>query len=456
MGGERLIGAEQFMMGSAPVNSVAESRDRLQGLGLWIPLLFVWLMTVMTFSAPEREGPESLGSLDAIALGKVAIRFGGLLCFGVTIAGSWRHPRRRLVGWCLWPWGLYIGWAIVSTFWSPLKSVSLGQAFGLMVQLMLAFVLALRCRDLESVSKTLFHLSMALLAYGVVALTIFTISPELAGFSRGGWGMYHPTAVGAAASLGIVILIAARLLWGWRWSRAWLVPGLLIHTILLLLAVSRTAIAMGMVTVWLFLLLFSRRLVVSGVLAAIGFSTAGYIALDPGLELANRLYGTVSIYTMRGETEEDLKTATGRTVLWEAIWDEFKRSPLIGHGYFVTSQEGKIDVWSGPGNRTAHNVLLQVLVSTGVIGAILFLWGLIQPLVACGQSLRNDPERRKLAVFLGLFGMWYFGWGMFCESFMGPVQPESVVFFTLLGLGVGVFSSGRQAGLLTHRSELIH
>jgi O-antigen ligase len=349
----------------------------------------------------------------------------------------------------LFPWGLYIGWAIVSAFWSPLKAVSLGQAFGLMVQVMLAYVLALRCADLEGASKILYHLSMALMAYNAATLTVFSISPELSGLTRvilgeAHWGMYHPTAVGAAASLGIVILLGARLLWGWRWTRTWLAPAVLIHAVPLWLAANRMAILLGAVTAMLFLFLFSRRLFASGVVAAVCIAAVGYITFDPGLEMIDRMFGAASTYAMRGETSEHLRTVTGRTELWEMIWEEVRKSPLVGHGYFVTSEIGELDVWDAPSNKTAHNLFLQVLVSTGAIGTALFIWALIQPLANCCKSLRFDPSNRKLAAFLGLLGIWYFLWGFLNEAFMGPVQPEAVVFFTLLGLAVGIFSSTRQ------------
>jgi O-antigen ligase len=242
----------------------------------------------------------------------------------------------------------------------------------------------------------------------------------------------------------MVILIAARLLWGWRWSRAWLAPGLLIYTALLLLAASRMAIGVGVGAVLLLFARFARRHVISGVVAAVCISIAGYIALDPGIELADRAFGAASSYLRRGETSEQLKTFTGRTDLWELVWGEFKKSPLIGHGYFVCSVGGEIDVWDSEDNKTAHNIFLQVLASTGVIGTVLFLWALIQPMVTCSRSLWIDPQKRKLAGFLGILGGWYFAWGMLCESFMGPVQPESVVFFSFLGMAVGIFSAGRQ------------
>jgi len=80
---------------------------------------------------------------------------------------------------------------------------------------------------------------------------------------------------------------------GWRWTRAWFAPGMLIHAGLLLLAASRMALAVGAGAVLLLFFLFARRLVAGGVVAAVCISLAGYIALDPGLELADRAFGQV-------------------------------------------------------------------------------------------------------------------------------------------------------------------
>ena len=94
--------------------------------------------------------------------------------------------------------------------------------------------------------------------------------------------------------------------------------------------------------------------------------------------------------------------------------------------FFVTSKDGELDVWHGPSNHSAHNIVLQVLATTGLIGVLLFAWGLARPLTAAWQGLRHDSNAGRLPVFLVLVGLWYLVWGQLCESFMGPIQPESV------------------------------
>ena len=114
------------------VNQLRAQTENVHQHGLWIPVLCIWLLMLLTFSAPGREGPLSIGSLDAIALAKLAVRALGMFILGIAIAESWHQPGRRAVARCLLPFGLYLGWSILSTFWSPLKSVSLGQAGGLL------------------------------------------------------------------------------------------------------------------------------------------------------------------------------------------------------------------------------------------------------------------------------------------------------------------------------------
>lgn len=75
-----------------------------------------------------------------------------------------------------------------------------------------------------------------------------------------------------------------------------------------------------------------------------------------------------SAYVQRGQTSEELQQVSGRAELWQAVWQHFLDSPICGHGYFVTSSTGKLDAWEGPSNQDAHNIVLQVLVTTGIVG----------------------------------------------------------------------------------------
>ena len=62
---------------------------------------------------------------------------------------------------------------------------------------------------------------------------------------------------------------------------------------------------------------------------------------------------------------------------------------------------------------------------------------ILQPLTSSLCRLAVRADTRRLAAILALTVVWYFGWSLLNESFMGPVQPESVVFFCVLGMAVG-------------------
>jgi hypothetical protein len=397
---------------------------------------------LVTFSLPGREGPSELGDLDLIALAKLGVR-GLALCLLVgVLVRCWHWPRRQLVFGRLLPAWLFLAWAFASVVWSPLKAVTLGQASSLLVLVLLSAALGTLWTGPRDTSALLFHLSLALLCITVLILAADRISHEWSGLNRqehpdeGSAGLVHPTSAGATASLGLLLLVGSWLIWNWRWTR-WLVgPGVVAHGLLFYLAASRTAWAMtSLVLTALVVFLAPRLWLAAGVLAV---SVVGvlYLALDPTwAALGQGLDAAESVLT-RGESAESLQSLTGRTELWEAVWKEYQVSPLIGHGYFVTSRTGLLDVWSGPSNRTAHNVFLQVLVSTGLIGLVLFLWAganVVWSVVRSGWTRAGADGR---LAFLVPVGLWYLGWSQLGESFMGPIQPEAVVFYGCLGLAM--------------------
>jgi O-antigen ligase len=248
-------------------------------------------------------------------------------------------------------------------------------------------------------------------------------------------GLVHPTSAGATGSLGVVSLVAARVLWGWPWTRVLLVPGVIASGTLLVFAHSRTGDAMTVAILSLLLVRYTGTRVVAGSVLAVSVCAALLLVVDPGLTTVDDADREFTQYIRRGESDEQMESLNGRGALWDAIWAEYEHSPLLGHGYFMTSRSGILDVWSGPDLRTAHNFCLQVLASTGIVGIALFLWGLARPVVAVARSL-TGAEAPRVRAFLFLVALWYLGWGQMCESFMGPVQPESVTFYCLFGLAV--------------------
>ncbi len=409
----------------------------------------LWLMMLVTFSLPGREGALSLGAIDPIAALKVGTRAVALLSLGLLIWWHWDQPARPRIARWLSPFGLFVLWAIASTAWSPLKVFSLGQAASLAALYGLACAVALTWSEPLDTRRVLRHLVLGLL---LVSLTLFAVdlySHDLSGLNRewttgGAPGLLHPTTAAATASLGLVLLVVMPLIWKDAVALKLIVPGVLIHAAVLGMAVSRMALAMSALVVGTMLLKAATRLTLATV--AIGICLAGilYPIFDPGFDKAAAAAGAVTGYLTRGESTEQLMSLTGRTDLWSAVWDAVPDSPIRGFGYQVASPDGEVDVFAGPAYRTAHNVLLQVLVSTGLVGTALFIVGLVVPLRRARSYLRRDEEGRRLWRLVLVLGAWYAGWGLLSESFMGPLAPESVVFFSVLGLAAG--HAGARAG----------
>lgn len=404
----------------------------------------MWLLMVMIFSVPNREGPVGVGDLDLIAVAKLVARVVslGLLAWAIWRTGI-RNERPRLIVWAMMPFGFYVAFAMASTLWSPLKGQSLGQASGLLAIYVLAVAVALTNDDQRHSRRTLCHLVLALTLVSAALLAADVISHDFSGLNRGAdvedgsFGLLHPTAAGATASLGLVLLVGCWLLWAWPWTSRLLLPGAAVHVIILHLAASRTADGMALIALGAMLVTLVPREWMGVVLLAGSTALAVYLVLDPPLSLVETAVASGTDYASRGESAASITSFTGRTELWAKVWEEFLSSPLVGHGYFVSSATGELDVWSGPANRTSHNLLLQALVSTGALGTGLLLWGLGRPARFLPLALRGDAHSRSVAMLALITSLWFLGWCQLSESFLGPVRPESVVWFVIVGLVVG-------------------
>ncbi len=75
-----------------------------------------------------------------------------------------------------------------------------------------------------------------------------------------------------------------------------------------------------------------------------------------------------------------------RDEIYRIAWDDFLSSPIIGRS-FVTS-----------GDQSPHNIILEVLMATGVIGATFFFLSLIFMLIALGRILRGRVGASELYI----------------------------------------------------------
>jgi O-antigen ligase len=413
---------------------------RPQPRPLWLPVATAWALMLLTFSIGEDvPGSESLDAI--VSKIKYGVRGIAILVLACAIFshGIGRHGRTAAFHTLrsLLPFGLFVGWAILSTYWSALKTISLAQAGSLLALYLLSMNVALSCKSDDDTWTLLRHLCTAMFAISCGLLLLSVAAPQLEVMGRSGTGLFHATNTAGTASLGLLLLMASRLIWRWRWTSRLLIPAIPVHVAVLYLSANRLAVGLLIVMCALFVVFYTRRSLALVAVLLISVVGTGYLAVDPGLELVRKLSNSTSSYAQRGQSAQELLAFSGRDEMWQAMWASHGDARWIGHGYFVTSATGSLEVWYDEGNYTAHNLLLQVLVTTGLIGCALFLWGILRPLLSslCRLALRVDT--RRLAAFVAIVAAWFAGWGLLNESFMGPVQPESVVFFCVLGMAVG-------------------
>lgn len=113
-------------------------------------------------------------------------------------------------------------------------------------------------------------------------------------------------------------------------------------------------------------------------------------------------------YTEEGELESSAQT---RVQLWEDAMQLFRQNPILGTGFNTYSYLGRTEKY-----RDTHNYYLKVLVETGIVGLLVFLW-LLWRMFHLGFRLfqtAEDPFLRSLglgfavmmvcAVAVNLFG----------------------------------------------------
>ena len=393
-----------------------------------MPLVCLWALVVLSTLLP----------IDATLL-KAAVRSTCGLVACSVVAYYWTRPRCRHVTQLCLPFTLFVGLALLSVLWSPLKQISLWQAGSLAILFALAVSIGVLAGSLSDLSRVLLNLSALLLANSIMLLGARFLVPSLESLTRVGEGAFHSSSASASASLGIILLVVSLTFWGWRWSWYLVLPGLLTHCLVLFLAVNRVAILMALVIPFLALVMASarNRALATGCLVIACLSGTLYLGLDPGLRQAERLLNAASSYASREQTVDQLMELSGRLEMWGTVWEEYLRSPLLGHGYFVSSPEGEIFVWYEWGNWTAHNVVLQCLMSLGLMGFVLLAWGAARLFCSWKRSHSRGLLPAHLTGFLALICIWNICWGTFSASVLGPLVPESVCMFALLGAVLG-------------------
>lgn len=413
----------------------AIERGRQQRLNLLA--ICIWVAVLATFSPPGRDEAITVGSLDVVAKLKLVCRLGmmALISFMVLDRQSW-----RLNGWLqsiFLPMVAYLAWSGASVSWSAIPSVSLGQLVSFSLAVAFAYLTACNVREEKDVSKLLMHLTLSCSFVCLVLTGAHFLVPSIGKFSRGmETGFMHPTAIASTAAVAYLVTLISAVVFRWNWALKSALPLLALQLLTLFVAENRMSVAMLAPTTLALLLIYAsrRQLFIGAGFACIALFA--YLMADPGLSLFDAVLGETNSFASRGQTSDEVGSFSGRFEMWAAQLESLSQSPWLGHGYFITSADGQMYVWFTLANWTAHNIWLQVAVTTGLIGLAIFTWTILSWLLVSWKAHRQTPIHRSLVPAMGWIGFWFLGWSAINESISGPFQPESVAFFLFFGLGL--------------------
>lgn len=424
--------------------SIDERTPREFSRNLNAVLCAIFMLSFFSFSPPEDFTSEGLGT--SAILHPTVIKYSKLLARGVSgillLITLFQLSHRLNIVSKLSGFGalaVFLLWSVFSCSWSALPSISINQVGSFGILALLGVTIRAIWRSMDDTSKILFAVANCFLVISIGLISLRLITPQYGALTRASSGLLHSTNASAMASLAIMVTSLSFFLWNWKWSQLHFFLACPIHFLAILLSGNRLSLLLVLILFSLSFLLFARKEWLGISLAIIGSIGAVCLAIDPGNFALKETLKTAGVAVTQGQTKRQLKSISGRDEMWKTINIQFKKSPIRGHGYFVTSENGQVYVWGQWGNWTAHNAFLQLLATTGIVGALLFGAFILQLLL---KTLRlfstRDPDCLKLAGFTTIIGLWYLGWGLLNSSIFGPTQPESVFFFVVCGLIVAM------------------
>ena len=168
---------------------------------------------------------------------------------GFSLLSLLRHPKFRAAFAYLVPLWLFAAWGGVSVLWSASKSTSLTQVATLVMLIMLSTLLAIVWRSDRDTERVIRQLTFTFLGISVCLLLLHFGLPRSGSLTKNSSGIFHSTNAGATASLAILLIVVARLLWDVAWTKLWLIPVILVQLTVLLIAGNRLSIMMVTVTI---------------------------------------------------------------------------------------------------------------------------------------------------------------------------------------------------------------
>jgi O-antigen ligase len=135
--------------------------------------------------------------------------------------------------------------------------------------------------------------------------------------------------------------------------------------------------------------------------------------------------------------------AAGRLILWQTAWSYFIHSPLMGVGWgnFVGLYGSDLSSFSSfipPGQFGVHNIYLQLLAETGLVGFVAFFYLIFQSWRQAQRQFRSSIDLLDQALAFGVVGALLSVLVHGFVEFLFQVSPQfGTLFWVILALLVG-------------------
>jgi O-antigen ligase len=262
--------------------------------------------------------------------------------------------------------------------------------------IMAAYTMLLKSRTPELlVQMTVFWLVLLIVIVAIGAVlapeSAYVVNEGALGRSlRGAYPMIHQNELGLMAAIGTIVSVVQYSSSGISFSKKvfWLCFLLLAATVLFLTQ-ARTSLAGTMLALFLAGFLIRRLRWLPWLVAAMTVVVLSYYWLaQSGLGVED----DVARYLRRGVTDEQLKTLSGRTEMWDIGLEMLKDAPVLGHGFAagVRYEGEKYGLYKGTNMHSAH---MQVLVDMGFLGYAIWLVFVFGMAAAIYRNYRYSVSR---------------------------------------------------------------
>ena len=296
----------------------------------------------------------------------------------------WRN-RLRMIG----PGGacatLLLLWALGSVVWATSPGDTISRLFGVIVLTLTALQIKLRFESRQIVVG-LTSAALLYMIFGVVCeLALGNFKPWEVAYRFSGTS--SPTEEAVNCSIAIIGTFYL-----WRWTprqRIWFWM-LCLSVVISLLAKSRTAMLAAIIAL-LFSYVATRKVWQQRWM--VGSSLAATVLLGVWLQMNDLVsFAADSLQFGRDPTTSDNATLTGRVPLWSELMNFVKLHPIAGGGFggFWTAPHiADISVDQGWAISAAHSAYVDVLLSLGAVGLVLYCLCLILAIASARSRYRR-------------------------------------------------------------------